>query len=68
MTKDQPVASATGGKRVQEHSFASLNFLRRLSAFVVLFIPVVYGLAWLAFKYIETPGIALGRKLVKRIG
>ena len=34
---------------------------------LVLVILLVYGLASLAFKYLKTPGIALGQKLVKRI-
>jgi len=47
--------------------FAELSQPRRFLICFALIIPLVYAVAWLAFKYIETPGIALGRKLVKRI-
>ena len=41
---------------------------RRFLTSLAVAIPLAYALAWLAFKYIETPGIAWGRNLVKRIG
>jgi peptidoglycan/LPS O-acetylase OafA/YrhL len=48
--------------------FAQVAPLRRFLILLPLVIPIVYAIAFVTFKYIETPGIALGRKLVKRIG
>jgi peptidoglycan/LPS O-acetylase OafA/YrhL len=48
-------------------SFAQLSPVIRFICCLLVIIPIVYLLAFLAFKYIESPGIALGRKLIKRI-
>jgi peptidoglycan/LPS O-acetylase OafA/YrhL len=47
--------------------FAELSAFKRFLLCLTLILPLVYALAFLAHKYIETPGISLGRKLVKRI-
>jgi peptidoglycan/LPS O-acetylase OafA/YrhL len=48
-------------------SFAGLSTGLRFLVGLLVIIPVVYALAYLAFKYIESPGIAYGRKLIKRL-
>lgn len=48
-------------------SFASLPPILRFSFGLLAIIPLVYVLAFLTFKFIETPGIAWGRKIIKRI-
>ena len=47
--------------------FAAWPGIQRFLICLVLIIPLAYSLAFLTFKYVETPGIALGRKLIKRI-
>ena len=48
-------------------SFAELSPIMRFLTCFALVIPFVYALAFLAFKYVESPGIAFGRKIVKRM-
>ncbi|MDB5522535.1 MAG: acyltransferase [Rhizobium sp.] len=38
----------------------------RFWAALALTIPITYGLAWLAYRYVELPGIALGRQVAGR--
>jgi len=47
--------------------FVSLSPVMRFFSAAFIFIPIVYLIAYLAFKYIETPGISMGRKLIRRI-
>jgi peptidoglycan/LPS O-acetylase OafA/YrhL len=46
-------------------SFAELSPVMRFLVCLSVTIPTVYALAFLAFKYVESPGIALGRKIIK---
>jgi len=48
-------------------SFAELSPAMRFLFGLLAIIPVAYALAYLAFKYIESPGIAWGRKIIKRM-
>ena len=48
-------------------SFAELSPVIRFISCFVLITPLVYALASLTFKYIESPGIAWGRKIIKRM-
>ena len=47
--------------------FVGLSPVWRFLVCLAVMLPLVYALAFLAFKYIETPGINWGRKMVKRI-
>lgn len=47
--------------------FADFSPAKRFLLCLAVIIPVVYALAFLTHKYIETPGINLGRKIVKQI-
>ena len=48
-------------------SFAELSLVMRFLFGLLAIIPVAYGLAFLTFKYIESPGIAWGRKIIKKM-
>ena len=48
-------------------SFAQFSPAMRFLCCMLAMVPIVYSLAFLAFKYVESPGIALGRKIIKRI-
>ena len=49
------------------HFFIALPPTVRFLFCLAVMTPLVYGLAFLAFKFVEIPGINLGRKIVKRI-
>ncbi len=51
----------------QLSSFAGLSPVMRFICGLLVIIPLVYTLAFLAFKYIESPGIAWGRQIIKRM-
>jgi peptidoglycan/LPS O-acetylase OafA/YrhL len=48
-------------------SFVELSPVMRFISGLLVMIPLVYTLAFLAFKFIESPGIAWGRKIIKRM-
>jgi peptidoglycan/LPS O-acetylase OafA/YrhL len=47
-------------------SFPGMAPFPRFWAALGLTIPITYGLAWLAYRYVELPGIALGRQVAGR--
>ena len=52
---------------IQTSSFAQQSFVSRYILCEAVVLPIAYGLAFLAYKYVESPGINLGRKIVKHL-
>lgn len=52
---------------VRFSSYETLTPVARIVVMLAIILPPLYGISYVAFRYIEMPGINLGRRLVKRL-
>lgn len=47
---------------------AAMGYMARTSIMMAIVLPSTYAMSWLVERYVEVPGIALGRIVIQRVG